>query len=125
MRTESEALRRQVAALGQRTRGARLPEDLRSEIARYAKGERRRGAGMREIANSIGVSAESIRRWTTARSWNAKATTRSASRALIPVVVHEDRDAGGAHGVSLSAPSGYRVEGLSIAEAGELLRLLA
>jgi len=124
MGTESEALRRQVAALGRRMRGARLPEELRSEIARYASIERRRGAGVREIAGSVGVSPESIRRWTTSRT-SIPRPTRTTSRALVPVVVREDRDDSDSRGVSLTAPGGYRVDGLTVAAAAELLRRLA
>lgn len=112
--TEAAArFRRQLAALGPRHRGARIPEALRRAIIAYARRERVKGTGLGGIAAAVGVSKESIRRWV--------ATARS--RPLLPVVV---RDAVvDAPGVTLTAPGGYRVERLTLGQAAELLRRLA
>ena len=118
MKRDPGDLRRQVMALGRRTRGARLPDGLRATVIRYAQERRRRGDGLIEIARSIGVSPESIRRWTTSIGATAK------TRALVPIIVREDDDAG-VGSVVVSAPGGYRVEGLTVASAAELLRRLA
>jgi transposase len=112
---DSRDLRRRVQALGLRTRGARLPAELRAAIIGYARERRRCGDGVSEIAQSVGVSAESIRRWTTMPQ-------RAPVRALVPIVVRND-DA--VSTVALIAPGGYRVEGLTVASAAELLRRLA
>lgn len=115
MEGDARDLRRRVMALGRRTRGARLPADLRAEVVRYAQECRRCGDGVVEIARAVGVSPESIRRWTSG------AITRT--RALVPIVVRDDDDAV-TRGLAVVAPGGYRVEGLTIASAAELLRHL-
>jgi transposase-like protein len=56
-------LRRQVRALGRRHRGARGPSAPRAAIAAYARDERAAGASCGAIAERLGVSAESVRRW--------------------------------------------------------------
>jgi hypothetical protein len=108
-------LRRQVRALGSRHRGARVPRGLRAAIAAYARDERSAGASCRAIAERLGVSTESIRRW-------AQRPARRDRRGdgLVPVNVVAEA----ARPVTVWAPSGDRVEGLSLAEAAELLRHL-
>jgi hypothetical protein len=87
---------------------------MRGAIAAYARRERAKGVGFGGIAATVGVSKESIRRWVGARA---------SSTPLLPVVV---RDAVvEATGVTLTAPGGYRVEPLTLAQAAELLRRLA
>jgi hypothetical protein len=110
-------LRRRVHALGRRTRGARIPDELRAEVIRYAMERRRCGDGVREIARALGVSPESIRRWTTP-------TAAGRARALVPIVVRDDDDALPGP-VTVTSPHGYRVEGLTLASAAALLRALA
>ena len=64
MTSETGELRRRVMALGRRTRGARIPDELRAEVIRYAMERRQHGDGVCAIAHALGVSSESIRRWT-------------------------------------------------------------
>jgi transposase-like protein len=104
-------------ALGRRTRGARIPDELRAEVIRYATERRRNGDGVRRIARALGVAAESVRRWTTP-------STKGRTRALVPIVVRADDDAP-AGTLTLTAPDGYRVDGLTVASAAALLRALA
>jgi len=117
MAREAGELRRRVMALGRRTRGARIPEELRAEVIDYAIERRRCGDGVRKIAGALGVSPESIRRWTAPPA-------AGRARALVPIVVREDDDAS-PRPVTVTSPSGYRVEGLTIASAAALLRALA
>ena len=114
MASEAGELRRRVMALGRRTRGARIPDELRAEVIRYAMERRRHGDGVRKIAHALGVAPESIRRWTTA--------TRPM-RALVPIVVRDD-DRGPVGPITLTSPGGYRVDGLTVTSAAALLRAL-
>jgi hypothetical protein len=109
----SARIRREVAALGPRRCGARIPGALRGAIGAYAQRERAKGVPLGAIATAVGVSKESIRRWVTA----------ARSRPLLPVVVRDAVVDG--PGVTLTAPGGYRVEQLTLAQAAELLRRLA
>ncbi len=116
MKREVSKLRRQVEGLGPRHRGARIPSSLRAAIAAYAADERAAGASCRGIAERLGVSAESIRRWT------VPTRVRHGGRELVPVRVVAEAAAGR---LTISSLAGYRVDGLSIDEAAELLRRLA
>lgn len=116
MKGELSQLRRRVEALGRRHRGARIPSSLRTAIAAYAADGRAAGASCRGIAERLGVSAESIRRWT------VPTRVRPGGSELVPVRVVAEAAAGR---LTISSPAGYRVEGLSIDEAAELLRRLA
>lgn len=117
MARDAGELRRRVMALGRRTRGARIPEELRAEVIHYASERRRCGDGVRKIARALGVSPESIRRWTTP-------SVIGRTRALVPIVVRDDRHAV-PEPVTVISPGGYRVEGLTIGSAAALLRELA
>ena len=118
MNRDASDLRRRVVALGRRTRGSRLPTELRASIVRHALERRGQGDGVVAIARSTGVSPESIRRWT------MSTVGPSPSRALVPVVVR-DHDDGVPGELVVSAPGGYRVEGLTVESAADLLRRLA
>ena len=111
----SARLRRRVAALGPRGRGSRIPEGLRSEITAYARERHGDGASLRQTAREIGITYETIRNW-------LRVPERGA-RALVPVAIVPDvvaRDA-----LVVVSPRGYRVEGLDVAGAAALLRMLA
>ena len=109
-------LRRRVHALGPRHRGARVPPALRAAIAAYARDERAAGASCGAIAERLGVSAESIRRWAFAEP------VRDGNSARVPVHLVA---AAAATTLTVWSPTGYRVDGLSVNEAAELLRRLA
>jgi len=117
MGRDAGELRRRVMALGRRTRGARIPEELRAEVISYARERRRCGDGVRKVAQALGVSSESVRRWTTP-------TAVRPSRSLVPIVVRDDDDVPTGL-LTLTAPGGYRVEGLTVVSAAALLRALA
>jgi hypothetical protein len=92
-----------------------VPPALRVAIAAYARDERAAGASCDALAERLGVSAESIRRWT------LSAPLRDGGGELVPVHVVAEAAAT----VTVWSPTGYRVDGLSVSEAAELLRRLA
>src|SRR5256885_14351234 len=98
MKREVSELRRQVKVLGPRHRGARIPSSLRAAIAAYAGDERATGASYRGIAERLGVSAESIRRWT------GRTPGRNGGSELVPVRGVAEATAGGR---PVSSPAGY------------------
>ncbi len=117
MDREFESLRRAVARV-ERGRGRRYPEALRERVARWAAARRQGGAKWRQLASEIGISAESLRRWASPEVLRAPA--------LVPVEVV----AGSGHGsatdqsLRLVTRSGHRIEGLSIADMIEIVRVL-
>ncbi len=114
MKHDVSRLRQRVEELGARHRGARIPRALRGELAAYAAAERATGRSCRVIAERLGVSAESIRRWT-------GRTSIGNGEALVPVRVVTEPAAT----LTVWSPTGYRVDGLSVPEVAELLRRLA
>ena len=60
---DGASIRKRIEALGPRKQGGRLPEDLRREIAGYARHRRSEGVKVSDIARETGVSGESVRRW--------------------------------------------------------------
>src|SRR6266446_1446861 len=121
MKDDVRTLRRQVRALGPRHRGARVPRALRTAIAAYARDERAGGASCGAIAKRLGVCAESIRRWVGTRSAR---DSRAGGLVPVHVVAHVVAEAAGTT-LTVWSPTGYRVDGLSVGAAAELLRRLA
>jgi len=115
MKHDVSKLRRRVHALGARHRGARVPPALRAAIAAYGRDERAAGASCGTIAERLGVSAESIRRWVFTAPGRGDGP-------LVPVHVIAEA---AATTLTVWSPTGYRVDGLSVGEAAELLRRLA
>jgi hypothetical protein len=109
-------LRGQLAAMGARYRGARIPPPLRAELIAYARTWRAAGTSMRTIAAALGVAPESIRRWTQPPA--------APSTALVPVRVVPDRLPAARSALTLVSPRGFRVEGLGLADVGTLLAAL-
>lgn len=113
-------VRRSIASLGRRGRTTRIPDSVRAEVGRFAREQRAQGVGWREIAEAIGLSRESLRRFTGARGARARRPRKRAT--LVPVAI---RSAEPPAKLIVVAPGGYRVEGATVDEAAQLLRLLA
>ncbi len=113
--TELTAARRAILKLGDRGRTTRIPRAVREQVLRYAAGERAKGKSWSAIGEKVGVSATALQRWT---------ATNSQRRAAVPVTVVAE-PAPVARSVTLISPSGYRVEGLRIEQALQVLRELS
>lgn len=103
------AVRAEVAALGRRYSGQRYPAELRERIIELARAMRGDGAGWDRIGAEVGVRGETLRRW---------CGVKRAER-MVPVHVVADQSA-----VAVVSPSGWRIEGLSLADAAALLRAM-
>lgn len=95
--------------------GRALPVAVRERVVVYTAERRRDGASWRAIAADVGVSEVTLARWAGARPSRAVVPFRAVHVASTPpeprLVVH--------------GPGGVRVEGLTLADAAELLRRLA
>jgi len=115
---EGRRLRGAIAGLG-RHRTQPLPQGLHAEVKRYAALRRRAGASWRTIAESVGVSASALQRW------GAGERRLGAQPGLRRVRVRGEGAPGKAIATAplvLISPSGFRVEGLGVAQALEMLR---
>ena len=112
---EAAVLRREISRL-ETGRGRRYPQELRRRVVAWASRKHRAGASWQEIKKELGLQWDSVRRW-------CQLETKSMpTRALVPVRVVPTLAA--ERLVSVSSPGGFRIEGLTLDEAAELLRAL-
>ena len=114
---EFERLRRALAHI-ERGRGRRYPEALRERIARWAGVRRQRGARWRQLSSELGISAESLRRW------GALEVPRTSMLVPVEVVAEAGAEIAADRPLRLVTRAGHRIEGLSIADAIALVRVL-
>jgi transposase-like protein len=111
---EAERLRRELSKVTGR-RGPCFPSDLKKRASAWIAEQRAAGTTVAELAKELGVASGTVLRW----SADARA---NGSRAMVPVEVIAEPVAGGA--LSVTSPAGFRVDGLTLAEAAALLRAL-
>lgn len=112
---ELRELRHQLGAIP-RGRGRRIPAALRARVIAWTAPHRARGARWRELARALGVPAGTLTRWL------ASPPERAPAVALRPVTVS---DVPARPPLTFVAPSGVRLEGLTLADAITILRGLA
>ena len=97
-------------------RSVRYPASLRREILGFARHRRSAGESLKEIARDLGLPWQTLHRW----------LERSPRRRFRPVAVvaspPESADSGPA--ITIVSPQGFRVEGLDLASAADLLKRL-
>src|SRR5207237_5844729 len=108
----AEALRREFSKLT-RGHGRRYPPTLREQATTWAQRARRSGVRWHEIAETLGVNLETLRVW--CRDAEGRQPT------MRRVVISEER---ATSVVSVVAPSGLRIEGLSLRDAIAVLEKL-
>jgi hypothetical protein len=113
--TMRELLERFRRAAGERA-GLRYAQELRELGRQYAAGVLAEGGSRRRAASELGVSEATVVRWLGVD----KAT---GDGQLCEVVVAGRRQLTGS--LAVISPSGWRVEGLGVSEAAELLAALA
>jgi hypothetical protein len=89
-----------------------MPADLKQRVSAWLARKRATGSTVAELASEIGLAAGTVLRW------SAEAPTR----AIVPVRVIADRAEPRA--VSVISPTGFRIDGITLAEAAWLLREL-
>lgn len=97
--------------------GLRLPPDLRRRIVATARQARSAGKSMNAIATMIGVSSQSIIRWT-------RPPTVSSKPQMVPVRLTAAQPQSSPT-LTLISPSGWKVFGLDVSEAAALMSALS
>lgn len=114
-----------VRSLGERGPTTRIPPEVRQVIVSYAEAARRSGRAWRDIAGVVGISAGTLHNWRIA-GVGQRAAGPAKRRLLAPVILRDDADrSGAASALTFVTASGHRIEGLDVARAAELVRLLA
>lgn len=111
---EAVVLRREFAAR-ERGRGKQYPVWLRERATRWIQAQSAAGVSLRAMARALGIGAESARRW------SQDDVADAAAAVLVPVELIAD-EVRPTRTVSVISPAGFRVEGLSLAEAATLMR---
>ena len=115
MDRELRDLRRELAGLV-RGAGHWYPPALRERITAWTRRRRADGASLREISGEIGMSWETLRRWST--------PIASRETALVPVEVVDDERTDHNRSFVIVTPRGLRIEGITLADAIAIAREL-
>ena len=133
MEKELEQFRQEVERLraGRKRGSLPYPEVLRAFAVRYVAHAQEAGGTFAGAAKALGVSEPTLHAWRKGRpAAHRREKAASEGRALVPVVVSEPRKPGRPPGVPVAGtltvvcPGGFRVEGLSLEAAAQLLRRL-
>jgi len=113
MQASAGRARAALRSLGRRGLRQRIPDPVRREVLRYADEARAQRRPWAEITATLGLSKSALSRW--------RRMGRAAA-ALRPVRVVAPPPAATLRGVAVVTAGGHRVEGLSLAEAIEVVR---
>lgn len=91
----------------------RYPAQLRERVGGWVAEQRRQGVTQRCLEETLGM------KWNTLGRWSAREDPASATMKMLPVGVMS------AGTPVLVTPSGYQIEGLSVAELVTVLRALS
>jgi hypothetical protein len=109
MKDEAVALRRELGRIGTR-RGRCVPPELKARVSAWIRARRAAGRAVAELAAELGIAAGTVLRW-----------SNDAVRAIVPVQLVPDATLAT---VAVVSPAGFRIEGLSLADAVCVLREL-
>lgn len=112
---EANKLRVDIVRCGT-AHGRRYPEGLREQILEFIDHAKSAGIAVGESCRRLGISPKQLNNWRTA-------VRAAQTRALVPVRLVDER---ASHGpIAFVGPNGFRIEGVTIAQAIELMRALA
>lgn len=131
MEKELERFRQEAQRLkaGRRSGSLPFPETLRAFAVRYAEHTVEAGGTVTDAAQKLGVSGPTLYEWRKGRpAGHRRPKPGEKSAALVPVRISTRPAAAadvGVQQVVLVSPGGWRVEGLSVQSAAQLLEKLA
>jgi transposase-like protein len=131
MEKELEQFRQEVERLraGRRGGSGPFPEPLRAFAVRYLGYALEKGDTVKAVVERLGVSEPTLQAWRRGQTPGSKARRSEQKVApLVPVVVQsrkEETPPRAAATFAVVSPQGFRVEGLGLEEAAQLLRRLA
>lgn len=118
---DDRARRFRTAALryhrGKAGRGMRYPKELHQEAVSYANARQRQGDSLRAISRDLGVKPVTLYRWLQRSQTPALHRVEILPMDLSPPVVPSA-------GVTVTTPTGIRIEGLDLEALIALLRRL-
>jgi hypothetical protein len=128
---ELEQFRQEAQRLraGRAKGSAPFPEPLRAFAVRYLAQALEKGETLKSVVERLGVSEPTLQAWRRGQTPGSKKTRSSEPKTqpLLPVVVHSPKPHAASPVVTTLAvvsPQGWRVEGLGLEDAAQLLRRL-
>jgi hypothetical protein len=120
MDEELRDLRRELARV-ERGRGHWYPDAVRDRVAAWVRRRRLAGATWRMLAIETSLPTETLRRWV-----SRSTPTRDSVTSLVPIEIVGDVEVSTAEdrGVRLITRAGNRIEGITIADAIAIVRVL-
>jgi len=130
MDKEARRIRKAIAALGERRPNEPFPDDIRHAVVAYAGRQRKRGRSWDWIGKQLRISGSSVSRWygeePSASSPASSPKTEAQPTTLVPVQVQAEVEPEPADsGLVLVSPRGFRLLGLQLSEAAQLLEALS
>ena len=122
MEERSQELREAIARLERRHRNDPIPPPLRGEILVYTAARRETGATWHSIAQELGLSASGLQRWSAPATGESRMRPVRLRRGLATELSSTSPSPAGA--IVLVSPRGFRLEGLEVSQALELLHSL-
>jgi hypothetical protein len=129
---ELEQFRQEAQRLraGRAKGSAPFPEPLRAFAVRYLAQALEKGETLKSVVERLGVSEPTLQAWRRGQTPGSKKTRSSEPKRepLLPVVVHPPQPHAAspvATTLAVVSPQGWRVEGLGLEDAAQLLRRLA
>jgi hypothetical protein len=129
---ELEQFRQEAQRLraGRAKGSAPFPEPLRAFAVRYLAQALEKGETLKSVVERLGVSEPTLQAWRRGKTPGRKKTHSSEPKTepLLPVVVHPPKPHAAspvATTFAVVSPRGWRVEGLGLEDAEQLLRRLA
>ena len=123
-------IRAAIVALDRPSPNSRYPEDIKAMVVAHMRERLACGAAFRSVVRELGLCKATVRNWlaTAGRGESRAEASRAeaaaspeAERVFLPVKVSS---AGTDGGLVLVTPGGYRIEGLGLTSASELLARL-
>jgi transposase len=130
MEKELEQFRQEAQRLkaGRRSGSLPFPEALRAFAVRYAEHTVAVGGTVTDAAKKLGVSGPTLYEWRKGRpAGHRRPKLAQKGAVLVPVRISgrpAAAEEGGVQPVALVSPSGWRVEGLSLEAAAQLVEKL-
>jgi hypothetical protein len=111
----AQEVRRAIEGLG-RGRTTPIPESVRAQVVAYVREQQGRGQSLGRSARELGLSPSAVQRWA-----SAEARQRAPRLARVRVVADRSDRRAAEPAIALVAPSGYRLEGLTLEQAVQAL----
>ena len=102
-----------------------FPPSLRVRVARFVEGQREQGHSWSSLSERLGVSGNTLLRWVDAEAGGSERVGGGFAKIhLVPAAATGPGSSVGVEGLAIESPNGFRLTGLSLADAVRALTML-